>query len=94
MTASTSSPTYPLEPTPVLHNPSIADTLPAPSGAKELVVAERVTEDGVHLRKYPDERIVALLLPQKLQIPSGSETIFAGLYRGLPNQPIEDRSIL
>ena len=34
-TASTSSPTYPPEPTPIPHNPSIADTLPAPSGAKE-----------------------------------------------------------
>ena len=88
-TDSTSSPTYPPVPTPIPHNPSIANTLPAPSGAKELVVAEKVTEDGVRLREYPDGRVVALSLPQKLQIPSGSETIFAGLYRGLPNQPTE-----
>ena len=80
MTDSTSSPTYPPEPTPIPHNSSIADTPPAPSGAKELVVAERVTEDSMHLREYPDGCIVALSLPQKLQIPNGSETIFAGLY--------------
>ena len=61
-TTSTSSPTYPPEPTPIPHNPSIADTLPAPSGAKELVVTERVTEDSVYLRKYPDGRVVALSL--------------------------------
>ena len=88
-TASTSSPTYPPEPTPMPHNPSIADTLPAPSGAKELAIVERVTEDGIRLRKYPNGHVVALSLPQKLQIPSGSETIFAGLYQGLPNQPTE-----
>ena len=92
-TDSTSSPTYPPEPTPIPHNPSITDTLPAPSGAKELVVAERVTEDGIHLREYPNRRVVALSLPQKLQIPSGSETIFASLYQGLPNQPTEDGTI-
>ena len=71
------------------HNPLIANTLPAPSGAKELAITERVTEDGVRLHEYPNGCVVTLSLPQKLQIPSGSETIFAGLYQGLPNQPTE-----
>ena len=62
-TVPTSSPTYPPEPTPMPHNPSIADTLPAPSGAKELAIVERVTEDGVRLCEYPDGHIVALSLP-------------------------------
>ena len=54
-----------------------------------MAIIERVTEDGLHLHEYPDGRVVALSLPQKLQIPSGSETIFAGLYQGLPNQLTE-----
>jgi hypothetical protein len=57
------------------------------------VITERVKEDGVHLRKYSDGRLVTLSLPPKLQIPSGNNVIFAALYQGLPNHPVEDGAI-
>jgi hypothetical protein len=71
----------------------IIATPTAPSGAKELMVTKQVTEDRVCLCEYPDGCIVTLSLPPKLQIPSGSNTKFAGLYQDLPNQPVKDSAI-
>jgi hypothetical protein len=92
---SSSAPTNPPEPAAAIPPKSATTITPmTPSGAKELVITERVTEDGVRLRKYSDGRVVALSLPPKLQIPSGNNAIFAALYQGIPNHPVEDGAIL
>jgi hypothetical protein len=91
---SSSTPTNPPEPAAAIPPKSVTTITPTtPSGAKELVITEQVTEDGICLREYSDGHVVALSLPPKLQIPSGNNAIFAALYQGLPNHPVEDSAI-